>query len=78
MDSESLKLRLAGSLWEEHGAGGVAGHLDGIDGLRVLFFFCFMLFFFYETVFLLASSYLAVPIACHFVCLSLISVFVSL
>ena len=25
MDSESLKLRLAGRLWEEHGDGGVAG-----------------------------------------------------
>ena len=25
MDSESLKLRLAGRLWEEHGGGGVAG-----------------------------------------------------
>ena len=25
MDSESLKLRLAGRLWEEHGAGSVAG-----------------------------------------------------
>ena len=25
MDSESLKLRLAGRLWEEHDAGGVAG-----------------------------------------------------
>ena len=42
-------------------------HLGGIDGLRV---FCFVQrFFSYGTVFLLVSSYLAVPIACHFVCL---------
>ena len=38
MDSESLKLRLAGRLWEEHGAGGVPVHLGGIDGLKVFFF----------------------------------------
>ena len=45
-------------------------HLGGIDGLKV--FFLFRVFFSYGTVFLLASSYLAVPIACHFVCLSLL------
>ena len=40
-----------------------------IDGLRV---------FFYGIVFLLASSYLTVPIACHFVCFSFLCVFVGL
>ena len=52
-------------------------HLGGIDGLRV-FFFCSVFFVSCGTVFLLASNYLAVPIACHFVCLSLLCVFVGL
>ena len=47
----------------------VVVHVSGIDRLRVFFFV-----FFYETVFLLASSYRAVPIACHFACFSLLCV----
>ena len=64
LESGSLKLRLAGHLWEEHSAGGFADFL-----FRV---------FFYGTVFLLASSYRTIPIACHFACLSLLWGFVGL
>ena len=46
-----------------------------IDELKVLFLFRV---FFYGTVFLLASSYRTIPIACHFACLSLLWGFVGL